>query len=170
MDRRLSRIPFVKVRVDDILVSGRNDEEHMANLRAVLEALRDAGLTVKMSKCFFMRDEVEFCGFEVSKEGVKPMSKNVEAVMRAPFPSNTTELRSFLGMVNYYNSYLKDLATVCEPLHRLLRKGVVWKWCNECKKAFDKVKQALCEAPILVHFDPSKPIVVQCDATPMVWL
>ena len=166
MDRRLSRIPFVKVRVDDILVSGRNDEEHMANLRAVLEALRDAGLTVKMSKCFFMRDEVEFCGFEVSKEGVKPMNKNVEAVMRAPFPSNTTELRSFLGMVNYYNSYLKDLATVCEPLHRLLRKGVVWKWCNECKKAFDKVKQALCEAPILVHFDPSKPIVVQCDASP----
>ena len=69
-------------------------------------------------------------------------------------------------MVNYYNNYLKDLATVCEPLHRLMRKAIDWKWSNDCQKAFEQIKQSLCEAPILVHFDPSKPILVQCDASP----
>ena len=79
----------------------------------------------------------------MSKDGVKPMEKNVAAVMNAPAPGNVSELRSFLGMVNYYNNYLRDLATICEPLHRLMRKGIVWKWSNNCQKAFDKIKQSL---------------------------
>ena len=67
---------------------------------------------------------------------------------------------------NYYNNYLKDLATVSEPSHRLMRKAVDWKWSNDCKKAFDQIKQSLFKTLILVHFDPSKPILVQCDASP----
>ena len=91
MEHRLCRIPFVKVRVDDILVSGENDEDHLRNLREVLEALKEAGLTLKMKKCSFMMPEVEYCGYLVSKDGVKPMEKNVEAVMNAPAPGNVLE-------------------------------------------------------------------------------
>ena len=166
MDNRLRRIPFVKVRVDDILVSGRNDKEHLQNLRAVLQILKESGLTVKFAKCSFLAPEVIYCGYVVSKEGLKPMKGNVEAVKEVEAPSNVSQLRSFLGMVNYYNMYLPKLATVTEPLHQLLRKNVSWVWSDECQVSFDKVKEMLCSAPLLSHFDPVKPILVQVDASP----
>lgn len=165
MDRRLCKIPFTQARVDDILISGRNDAEHLSNLRAVLSKLKDAGLTLRMSKCMFMQEEVTYCGYVVSRRGIKPMPSNVEAVREAPAPTCITELRSFLGMVNYYNMYLPDMATSTEPLHHLLRKGVAWEWSSKCEAAFQKVKLMLCEAPLLVLFDMSKPIVVHCDAS-----
>jgi len=165
MDRRLCKIPFTKARVDDILISGRSDEEHLSNLRAVLVELKEAGLTLCMKKCMFMQDEVTYCGYVVSSSGIKPMPSNVEAVKEAPAPTSVTELRSFLGMVNYYNMYLPDMATTTEPLHNLLRKDVVWKWEDRCDAAFRKVKKLLCEAPVLVLFDMSKPIVVHTDAS-----
>ena len=165
MDRRLYKIPFTKVRVDDILISGRNDTEHLSNLRAVLTKLKEAGLNLCMSKCKFMQDEVTYCGYVVSRSGIKPMPSNVEAVQEAPAPTCVTELRSFLGMVNYYNMYLPDMATQTEPLHSLLRKGVVWEWSGECEAAFKKVKKLLCEAPLLVLFDMKRPIIVHCDAS-----
>ena len=68
-------------------------------------------------------------------------------------------------MVNYYNNYLSDLATVTEPLHELMRKGVTWKWTTSCEAAFQTVKKKLCVAPLLMHFDMSLPIVVHCDAS-----
>ena len=77
MDIRLGKIPFVKVRIDDILVSGKNDEEHLSNLRQVLSTLQKAGLTLNKSKCFFFRSEVTYCGYVVSKDGVRPLPSNV---------------------------------------------------------------------------------------------
>lgn len=165
MDQRLCRIPFVKARVDDILVSGKNDAEHLANLRSVLMKLNESGLTVKVSKCMFMKDEVTYCGYVISKEGVRPMPDNVDAVQDAPKPTNVKELKSFLGMVNYYHNYMQGLATLTEPLHNLLRKDVVWRWSSECADAFQKIKNMLCKAPLLTHFDMTKPIIVHCDAS-----
>lgn len=165
MDSRLSRIPFTVVRVDDILISGRTDEEHIANLKKVLVKLSEAGLTVRVSKCSFMQDEVTYCGYVISKGGVRPMPENVEAVKNAPSPTNVKELKSFLGMVAYYNIHMPDMATVTEPLHRLLRKGVVWDWSKGCEAVFCQIKELLIEAPMLEHFDLSKPIVVHCDAS-----
>ncbi len=74
-----------------------------------------------------MQPLVTFYGFVLLKEGVKPMPENVEAVLNAPTPTDVSEVHSFLGMVNYYNSYLRNLATISEPLHRLLRKDPSWK-------------------------------------------
>ena len=166
MDQKLMGIPFVHVRVDDILVSGRNDAEHLENLKKVLKALSDAGLTLQSSKCSFLQAEVVYCGHIISKEGIKPMLTNVEAVTKAPFPTNVTELRAFLGMVNYYHGFLSNLSTVTEPLHNLLRKDVSWEWSKNCEEAFASLKKMLSEAPLLTHFDPSKPIQVHCDASP----
>ena len=80
------------------------------------------------------------------------MPENVEAVLNAPTPTDVSEVHSFLGMVNYYNSYLRNLATVSEPLHRLLRKDPSWKQSDHIQEVFDTIKQALCEAPLLGHF------------------
>ena len=91
----------MNVRVDDILVSGKDDVDHLRNVSQVLHVLKDAGLTLRKDKCSFMQAEVAYCGYVVSKDGVRPMPANVEAVRKAPAPTNATELRSFLGMVNY---------------------------------------------------------------------
>ena len=124
--------------MDDILVSGRNHEEHLNNLSSVLQ-LKMAGLTLKKSKCRFMSKEVTYCGYVISREGVRPMPENVEAVKKAPASTNVSELSAFLGMLQYYHSYIPQLATVTEPLHKLLRKEVAWRWGQACQEAFDKV-------------------------------
>ena len=156
---------MTKVRVDDILVPGRNDAEHLQNLRLVLEELARSGVTLRISKCSFMKEEVTYCGYVINKQGAKPMPGNVEAVVKAPAPTNLTELQGFLGMVNYYNNYVDGLSTITEPLHKLMRKGVPWRWTEECNEAFKIVKGILSGAPLLTHFDLSKPIIVHCDAS-----
>ena len=141
MDKSMAGIPFVKVRVDDILISDRADGDHL-------------------------QPEVTYCGYKISKEGVRPLLGNVEAVRKAPAPTNVSELRSYLGMLNYYQNYLPALATMSEPLHILLRKGSLWIWEVQQAKAFEKTKVMLSEAPLLVHFDPSFQIVVHTGASP----
>ena len=166
IERVLKGIPYVLVRVDDILVTGKNCVEHFVVLMKVLDALEDSGLTVNLKKCEFFKEEVTFCGYRISKSGVRPMKENVNAVVNAPVPRNISEVRSYLGMLNYYQSYLPDLSTVAEPMHRLLRKGTVWKWGEDQRKSFEATKSMLVKAPLLVHFDPSLPIVVHTDASP----
>ena len=166
MEKLLFGIPGVNVRIDDVLVTGKDDVEHWRNLLEVVKRLDRAGLTVNLKKCKFLQDEVVFCGYLINKHGVKPMKENVEAVKKAPEPRNISELRSYLGMLNYYQNYLPGLATVSEPLHRLLRKGMPWKWEKEQSLAFEETKNMLSCSPVLVHFDPSLPIVVHADASP----
>ena len=95
-----------------------------------------------------------------------PLQSNLEAVRDAPSPTNVSELKAFLGMVNYHRSFLPNLSNVMEPLHQLLWKGVQWKWTEERSKAFCTLKDLLCSASVLTHYDQSKPIIVHCDASP----
>ena len=166
MDKRLKDIPFCKVRVDDILISGSDDSSHLRNLKKVLEVLSEAGLKLKKSKCEFLLHEITYLGFRLSKEGIAPLPEKVEAMTKAPSPKNVTELKAYLGAVNYYHNHLPNLSSLLEPLHELLRKGAVWKWEGGQQKAFEETKKMLGSAPLLVHFDPSKPILVQVDASP----
>ena len=166
MEKVLSGIVFVLVRIDDILLTGQCDWDHFIVLVNVLNALEKAGLTVNLKKCKFFQDEITFCGYTISRMGIKPMQSNVDAVLSAPEPSNVSEVKSFLGMINYYQSYLPSLSTVVEPIHKLLRKGIEWSWGSEQRQAFSRAKKMLSEAPLLVHFDPSRKIVVHTDASP----
>ena len=95
MERLLGKVRFTKVRVDDILVSGRNDEEHRQNLNTVLMILSDNGLRLKFKKCVFMSPAIEYLGFTISKDGVSPKKDKVEAIQNAPAPTNTTQIKSF---------------------------------------------------------------------------
>ena len=166
MEKILNGIPFVLVRIDDILMTAENDWDHFIVLIKVLSSLEDSGLTVNLKKCEFFCNQVTFCGYTINKDGVRPMQSNVDAVLDAPEPANVSEVKSFLGMLNYYQNYLPSLSTVAEPIHRLLRKGVIWVWGAEQKKAFTSAKKMLSEAPLLVHYDPKKEIIVHTDASP----
>ena len=166
MEQTLAGIPGVKVRVDDILIGAKSVLELLYKLRIVLQRLKAAGFTVNWKKCQFFKEEVIYCGHIVSGKGVKPISSNVDAILKAPAPKNVTEVKAFLGMVNYYNMFMEDLATITEPIHALLRKETPWEWSSSCQQAFDKLKRMIVSAPILTHFDPEKEIFVHADASP----
>ncbi len=96
MEKRLSHVPFTTVRVDDILISGRNDDEHLKNLTEVLQILSVNGLRLKRKKCVFMAPEVTYLGFRINREGVLPVDEKIKPILEAPAPHNVTQLKSFL--------------------------------------------------------------------------
>ena len=165
MDQILGHIPGVKVRVDDILISSRDDKEHLCTLSEVLKTIDNCGLRLKKSKCVFFANEVTYLGFKINKNGIKPLTECIDSLMKAPAPVNVSELKSFLGMLNYYHKYLDNISSVLEPLHRLLCKYTPWKCTAQEQKSFDAAKSMLCSSKLLVHYDPEKPLILSCDAS-----
>ncbi|XP_035806354.2 uncharacterized protein K02A2.6-like [Amphiprion ocellaris] len=166
MDNLLQNIPHVAVYLDDILVTGRTEEEHLRNLDRVLNRMAEAGLRLKRSKCVFQAPSVTYLGHRISAQGLSPLEEKVRAIKEAPSPKNVAELRSFLGLVNYYGKFLPDLSTVLAPLYQLLHKDSSWQWRQTQQKAFQQVKELLHSGPLLVHFDPDKDVILSCDASP----
>ena len=147
MDKRLNDIPFSKVHVDDILISGHNDASHLKNLQSVFTAMDKAELKLKRSKCKLLLAEVTYLGFKINKEGTAPLPEKVTAMTKAPPPRNITEFKAFLGAVNYYHSHLPNLSSTLEPLHSLMRKGTVWRWGASQRKTFEETKNAMFCTP-----------------------
>ena len=165
MDSILQGIPHCICYLDDILVTGRSDSEHRRNLETVLKRLQKHGVRLRREKCSFFQDSVEYLGHTINAKGVHTTDTKVKAIVSAPSPRNLAELRSFLGLLNYYSKFLPNLASEIHPLHALLRAGQMWKWSQSCEEAFQKAKQALVEAPISAHYDPDLPISLAGDAS-----
>lgn len=125
MENLLKGIPLVAVYLDDILVSGVDKADHLCNLDEVLRRLEEAGLRPKKSKCALMQNEAEYLGHVVDAQGLHPVEKKVKAIMKAPTPTNVTELKAYLGF-EPLNKFLSNLATSLAPLHELLRHDVSW--------------------------------------------
>ncbi|XP_042613167.1 uncharacterized protein K02A2.6-like [Cyprinus carpio] len=162
----LQGLPYVAVFLDDILVTGRNDGEHLQMLARVLERLQEAGLRLKRSKCTFMEKEVMFLGHKVDETGLHPVPEKVNAIQNAPSPKTVTELKAYLGLLNYYNKFLPNLSTVLAPVHKMLRKDAKWHWGGEQEAAFVQSKKMLQSVKVLVHYDPQKDVILSCDASP----
>ena len=166
MENLLVDIPNVSVYLDDILVTGKNQEDHNNTLERVLQRLQEAGLTLKQEKCQFAQAKVEYLGHVIDKHGLHPSPQKVKAVQLAPVPKNVTELKSFIGFVNFYNKFLPNLSCLLNPLYRLLQKGVQWNWSQEQQTAFEKTKELLQSASVLIHYDPSRQLALSADASP----
>ena len=110
--------------LDDILVTGKTREEHLETLEKVLRKLEDANLTVKKEKCEFFKDSIEYLGHHISKEGLRKTEKKVRAITDAPRPTNKTEVRCLVGMVNYYAKFIPKLAQILKPIYNLLKDNV----------------------------------------------
>ena len=109
---------------------------------------------------------MEFLCHRISAKGIQPTLEKVEAIRKAPEPSNVTQLKSFLGAVNYYGKFLPDLSSVLAPLYKLLQKDVKWSGEATQKTSFEEVKSRLTSDSVLVHYDPAIELVLACDASP----
>ena len=110
--------------------------------------------------------EIEYLGHKISKEGLKPTQLKVQAIAQAPQPKNVSDLKAFLGLVNYYGKFLPNFATTLAPLHKLLTKGACYDWSQSQQDAFDTVKSQLASSKVLVHYDSDIDLVLSCDASP----
>lgn len=152
------------VYLDDIVIYSKSPEEHEENTRKVLDRLGEAGVKLKQSKCTFDAEEVNLLGYIVSPKGITPDPAKTDAIMNLAQPSDVKEVRSFLGMANYYRQCVPNFAAVADPLTDLTRKHSRWTWTEKHQEAFDVLKRALVGADIMAMPDTSKPYRLYTDA------
>lgn len=151
--------------MDDVIVTGKDEEEHLQNLEKVFQRFQRYGLKVKVEKCSFMQTSVVYMGTCISAEGIHPTEDKVEAIRNAPTPQDATELRSWLGMLNFHAKFIPNLSSVIHPLNNLLGNKA-WQWTKECDVAFKKAKEAISSDRLLAYYDDSLPLLLAADASP----
>ena len=153
--------------VDDVLVYGKTRDEHDQNLRAALQRSREKGIKLNDEKLKVGQSEVEYFGHILSKDGVKPDPKKVNAITDMKPPQNRSELETVLGMINYLAKFAPNLSEVTSPMRQLLSKKSEFVWDSAQEESFEKVKDILTRSPgpILAYFDPDKDVVLQVDAS-----
>ena len=138
--------------LDDIIVFSSTFDDHLQRLQHIFVRLREAGLQLKPSKCHFCLPEVRYLGHVVSGEGIKPDPKKVQCVKEYRTPSNVKDLRTFLGLANYYRKFVEGYAKLADPLYRLTKKTANgFLWTASCERAFETLKQRLTSPPILAY-------------------
>ncbi|XP_077962421.1 uncharacterized protein LOC144410313 isoform X1 [Gasterosteus aculeatus] len=153
--------------IDDIVIHSDDWETHLSRLRAVLGALRGAGLTANPKKCRLGLEEASYLGYRIGRGNVRPQDAKVEAILSWPRPKTKRQVKSFLGLVGYYQRFIPRYATMAAPLHDLTRKRGPdkVKWNTEANGAFECLRQALCTKPVLVTPAFSLPFLVHTDAS-----
>lgn len=166
MECILAGIEGIIFLLDDILVTGKNKEEHKQRLVTVLQRLEDTHLTVQRSKCEFFKDEISYLGHVIDRHGVRKSQDKVKAILEASKPVNVPQLQSFLGLTNYYRNFVPSASSILSPLYDLLRKNEKWQWSSIHDKAFSKIKNILSSDETLAHFDPKATLILTVDASP----
>lgn len=151
---------YQQIELEKESLAGSTEEEHLARLSEVLKRLAESGMRLKQEKCSFLLSSVEYLGHTISREGLKTSESKVKAISNAPAPSNVSELRSFIGLVNYYGKFLPDLATTLTPLYELLHAKKKWSWGKEQEKSFREIKELLKSSRVLTHFDDTLPLTL----------
>lgn len=166
MENLLAGIAGVLVLLDDVLVTGRCQSEHLDRLNQVLNRLQDAGLTLQPGKCDFFKNEISYLGYVINKDGLKKSPDKIRAILDAPIPENVNQLQSFLGLVNYYRCFVPGASCIMSPLYELLKKGCKWCWTKKEDEAFKSIKRYLASDEVLTHFDLNAKIILTVDASP----
>nr|XP_031857102.1 uncharacterized protein CI109_007532 [Kwoniella shandongensis]KAA5524173.1 hypothetical protein CI109_007532 [Kwoniella shandongensis] len=159
----------VIIYIDDIIVHARSRKELRRLTRLVFKILRKANLYLNAKKCEFEREEVKFLGFMISAKGVRADTAYVQGVVDFPVPRTLRQCRSFVGLASYYRRFVKDFSRIARPLNILTGKNVPFIWGDLQQRAFETLKTALTQAPVLAHFNPEAETLVQTDASHFGW-
>lgn len=164
MDQVLQGIEGVSCYLDDVLIAGKDLEDCKIKLYQVLERLNNANIKVKLSKCKFFVEKLAFLGHTITGDGLLPNPEKVETIAKAEPPKNPTELKAFLGLLNFYAKFIPNLASKLSCFYNLLRKDVKFAWDTKCTEQFEECKKYLQKPQVLEYFDPKKPLIVVTDA------
>lgn len=179
MDEVTNGLDFVYVYIDDILVASKNETDHKDHLRRLFQKLSNYGINIKASKCVFGVPEIEFLSHKINENGVQPSDLKVVAIREFPQPTSLKSIQRFLGMVNFYNRFIPNLAEILAPIHshtaflvalskndkekRKLKNN--FPWPDECKKAFNSTKEALASATLLTFPSQDGKYAISADAS-----
>ncbi|XP_062698443.1 uncharacterized protein K02A2.6-like [Aedes albopictus] len=164
MDSILIGLEYVCCYLDDVLIAGRTLKECKNNLYLVLQRLQDANVKVNLKKCKLFVQSLPYLGHLITDEGILPSPEKLLTVQEAKVPKDVSELKAFLGLINYYGRFVPHLSVKLSCLYALLKKGARYIWDERCQTAFQESKTALINANILEFYDPNKPIIVISDA------
>ena len=158
-------LPGVTGIADDMVIFGRNEEEHDRNLILFLETTRKNGLVLNKKKLQFKKEEVSFFGHRWNSTGISPDPKKTESILKMQFPPDKETMHSFLGLVNFLNRYTPKLAELCSPLRKLILKDSHYSPGDPEHAAFDAIKAEFKKKIILPYFDRNKETILQTDAS-----
>ena len=153
------------VYIDDITIYTKTFQEHMAVLEEVLRRIKNNGMSLKPKKCTIAAQEVHLLGHIINRDGIKTDPAKISAVKDYPAPESKTEVRAFMGLVNYYRHFITNCSEISEPINRTLKKDVRFQWTDEAQAAFEKLKDLLTKAPVLARPNMNKPFRLHTDAS-----
>ena len=167
MDICLSGLPSNRILayMDDIVIFSRTFDEHISDIRTVFERLRAANISLKASKCTFAAEMVDFLGYELSAQGIKPQKKLTSSIKDFQQPTNRKEVKRFLGMAGFYRNFVKGFGDISHPLNLLTRDNVKFEWTDECEASFRKLKECLASEPVLAFPRLGEEFIVDVDAS-----
>jgi RNase H-like domain found in reverse transcriptase/Reverse transcriptase (RNA-dependent DNA polymerase) len=157
-------IPNCHAYLDDIIIFSDDFNSHLDQLHLLIDRLTRANLTINLTKSHFCHATIEYLGHIVGNGMVKPVDAKVKAIREFPIPETRKQLRSFLGMAGYYRKFCEHFSVIACPLTDLLKKNSTFKWSIECDQAFNKLKDVLSNAPVLVTPNYSKPFKITVDS------
>lgn len=146
----------ILIYLDDIIIFSETFEEHLQRLQKVFRRLREAGLTLKPSKCSFIQEEIKILGNIVNKHGIPPDDSKLLAIKN---------FQSFVGLCSYYRKHIRNFANIAKPLHEATIKEKGFCWDQQQEKAFQELNAKLLSAPVLQHFNPNKYCELRTDAS-----
>ena len=147
------------------LIFGENEEHHNKNLQSLLQRCSEMGIQLNKAKSTIKTDQLIFIGHIITNQGLKPDPSKIQTIMDMERPKDKEGVRRLQGMVTYLSKFLPKLSDVIEPLRRLTHKEAEWNWSEEQENAFNDVKRLVTCAPALSYYDPSKDLVIECDAS-----
>jgi 8-oxo-dGTP pyrophosphatase MutT (NUDIX family) len=153
------------VYLDDIIIYSKTKEQHLKDVRRVLELLHKAVLQIKLKKCKFFQKEIPFLGHIISKEGIKTDPEKIRAMQEMEPPKCLRDVQAILGLFQYYKSFILDFARIAAPIYKALKRQPKFIWEKEQQEAFETLKRKMTEAPILAHPDYDKPFILYSDAS-----
>ena len=161
----LANLEGVLCIADDIIIHGKTIEEHDANMRNFLRRCEEQNIRLNASKTKLNVDNVSFMGHKLTKKGLEVDEAKVRAIEQFPTPKNVSQLRSFLGIVNFVSKFIPKMSEILHPLHNLLKRNVIWMWSTAQEESFKKIKKLIAESTQLVIYDPQKKLEIENDAS-----
>jgi len=155
----------VIIYLDDILIFSNSLAEHRVHVRNILQRLREHNLHAKPEKCSFHTDSVEYLGFIISPSGISMDPSKGRVICDWPVPRNLKELQSFLGFANFYRHFIHQYSSIVSHLTRLTHKDTPFIWSSDAHSSFTLLKDTFSDAPILIHFNPTFPTILETDSS-----